>query len=408
MLSNVTFDRAAALAGCDSATNFVVADRTGSAGRYQGSMVLQAWALLNASGIDMRPYTMPQVQEWYEYYLSRDMFDVFYDMEEKIIRDCQAQYCSKLPYSGNPDLGGIGVFTAYCIEIGLAGLFLVGTFIMSLVKRTYPKSQISKNNIPAALQSALCVFWDSSLLFSIGISIAALALDPQNDSVYNGRFMQPVTFTALMVPAVLWNANSKVCSMRFYRRAALNLAILLEMLAMMWMPGILVSDADSDEFQSSCVQEFSEIEQGAWLGIVFAQWGFWGLWFLNGVITLFNFPWSSKPRLKYHFSRRIRKALLLMLAPSYNPVRARHKKPEGGRKTIAAVLDHGMTLVLLAGLCFSFRNYVVARDNFNATSQGRRDQQQWGFGQVLAVTAWIPTFLEVYAVGKGAKMHWIT
>ncbi|KAJ3499432.1 hypothetical protein NLG97_g325 [Lecanicillium saksenae] len=395
-LSNLTLDHVADLAGCDSATSFVIALKSSYADEPDGRMVLQTWALLNASGTDMGLYTMQDVQDWYRNFSSHRFESVWDDMQDRVIDNCHSVYCKKVPYSGNPDLGGIGVFTAYCIQLSLGGIFLVGMLVLPLLKPASQNSQSPGTSLAAALESTLCVFWDSSLLFSIGISIATLTLASQA-SEYSQYFLMPVTFTALLVPTVLWNVNAKVCSLRRCRRAALYLTMLLAMLATTWTSTAPVTGPDISDFELSCLQDKSGFELGLWAGFLYVQWGFCGLWFVNGVITLFNFPWHSDPRQRHKIRRRVAKALVLMAAPSFNPVRARHSKPDGGRRILALVLDYSTTLVLLAGIVFSFRSYTVVRGDFNATDQGRNDQQQWGFGQVLAVTAWIPTFLELYA-----------
>lgn len=260
----------------------------------------------------------------------------------------------------------------------------------------------TKQPIPLALQSALGVFWDSSIFFSLGVSIAGLVATSAGVSQYDGLLMEPSVTIAILVPMVLWGFNARLCSFRLLRRAILSTALILVVLQVSVSWGDIEGGPDPTGifFMNYCFPTAeTPLTSTIFLGIW--EYSLFGLAGINTIGAAIKFPWRARWAAPYGPLRCLIEVPRLSLTVEMNPFRVWCKDPKGWLEVLAVVVDLVAFAIPFTQLCLSFYSFVYIRQLINANIQGGLDQQQWGFGQVLAVTAWIPTVLELVSTGKG-------
>lgn len=251
-----------------------------------------------------------------------------------------------------------------------------------------------------ALQAALCVFWDASVFFSFGVTIAGFVVYFTDNTQYNEGFRPICTSTAMLVPVVLWYFCAKVCSYRGCRRAILHLSVLLAVVASPnWIHMVRdVPRKSACYVPSPAIYPYNFASSG--FCIVFLSFRIFSY-----VGVLWRFPWKRQWKQPNGPGQCLAHVLTLFVTTSINPVRAWCKDPKGYWRAATIFMDTCTPALSMALLYLSFSLFIQTRIDMDNAMHGKLQQGHWGFGQVLAVTAWIPTVLELYAIGKGTVYH---
>lgn len=305
----------------------------------------------------------------------------------------------------------VQVLAAYSIELSLGAMLLLSQLWVACSSKrhadrdvTQDSRKASKKSFSNVVQSALCVFWDSSVFFSLGVGIAGLVMTSKEVSRYDSLLLIPALSIAVLILTLLWDFTAQICSFHRLRRATLLVTTLLAVVVVLLAvdpSSLYFSDLDvnGDFFLRFCLETSGSHGMLEWMYI-------WTIFIpvlvgVNIVGASIKAPWKSHWSLPYGPLRFFLEVPKIAFTVKMNPIRVWCKELKGKWQIAARTVDLVFFTTLLLLLCLHFHSFVAIRRLISTNVQGGLDQDQWGFGQVLAVTAWVPAVLELVSVARG-------
>ncbi|ROV87340.1 hypothetical protein VMCG_10696 [Cytospora schulzeri] len=347
------------------------------------------------------------------------MTDQFYDnVLMGPSEPCRPQYCMALGFTGNMDLTGIGVFVAYYAEAILATIYLVA-FTLGYTRRHLPDSRQHPHSTPEtqlspeiyhtkgkglhlgrramnAFRGSLNVFLNTSMLFSLVMLSAALYISarrtvehkswlqssqpiPSGSALYD-LVLSLLASTFSVFPVTMLYAIQRRRDVKgalrtgdhqvWIRRAVLAILWCLTAAEVYISPRGEYDYEERYNYNEEKVLVYLNCEQRGgmpyWHGMIAAQALVIGAPLLWLVLTLFvltgfripgvvDRPWVSRWRAKW-------------------------------RLVVAWV-----NVLFMWGLLAYF---TVLRHRINVTAGHLDSEDQWTFGQILALATWAPVVFE--------------
>ncbi|KAK3896958.1 hypothetical protein C8A05DRAFT_20183 [Staphylotrichum tortipilum] len=320
--------------------------------------------------------TDPQLVELYlRLRFGADRQLVAVNVTSPILETCLPDVCRALGWQGNGDLSGIGVFTSFTIEAVLATLYLValGAPELGRSKGWWPMGRSRRvavlDRLHGAFAATLPGFRSAAAFFCSALTVAALAVvieanrHPDETTSY-----EVLTATLVCVisvfPVVLLNALE--CHERppiFHR------GIMMVLLALAFIQvnmsenvrpeqAVLDSGGMADSFMVYC-----PVSQGPIFQAVTAT---YVLYLVGGFAALvFDFSYKKRGLDRYAWAVRLKTHWRLVAA---------------------------VPCMLVMWVYFGLYQHVRA-DVLDRAGPTNRDNQ-WTFGQFVAVLAWVPVVTE--------------
>ncbi|KAK3316798.1 hypothetical protein B0H66DRAFT_562209 [Apodospora peruviana] len=348
-------------------------------------------SLANVTGV--------QIADWDAYVYQTTNITLYYLGYAIMPAECKQECCRNLKWEGNPDLAGIGVYAAYIIQATLtAFFFLVCAYIdvraycrwlwvvwrWEREHKTQPKRseifQILKDKYPpnprtaslrARFDRCLNAFWISSFYFALCTFIAAITITVAENTEANTALYS--SFGAQFSGAVIgslwpWYRNK---SQRYHLVTFCLWLMVLSMAVVfvtfkvaLYVPGD--DDRPSYIFEANCLsnvelETFSDIlTLVVWIMCLILAFTVLVL----GILTV----WRA-------YSRR------------------------GPRRHLFLHMRWFVSLFSFGVLWYSFVSFVQVRSTMASfVDEDYYTENEWGFGQILAVVAWLPMFVEFFRV----------
>lgn len=302
------------------------------------------------------------------------------DLRDTLTADCFDEYCQALGFPGNSDLAGIGVLTAYSIQVGITTFFILASLFYALVLKHPPRrmsiATISDRPFFSALQSSLGIFWDTALLFALSVAIASLILSFNDRATYTQAFC--ALSTVLVTPPLiaLWPFYVPACARPLPRRLAL-FALCCVTFAMGARHGF-GSYFDDSPFEQRCYR-FKEERTAivAWRCVLGAT-----LYLGLGVFVWLGYHWTI-----FRDWRVLRRATAW-----------KHRHRYAGGIFVDGLFVVSVGVVPFAFMWTALIVFVLLRGEIAERAGASIEEGKWGFGQILALVTWVPTALDFIVV----------
>ncbi|KAE9367697.1 hypothetical protein N431DRAFT_494620 [Stipitochalara longipes BDJ] len=119
------------------------------------------------------------------------------DFLQRAYTDCKTMMCEVQGYTGNPDIGGIGVLASYTAEAALVTLYFFAVNAEIYIYGLHPVPQKNPSRFLKAFRRASDDLLDGALFFSLSISSAGWV------SLHSGRsYYEKIVFTSANVLAL--------------------------------------------------------------------------------------------------------------------------------------------------------------------------------------------------------------
>ncbi len=310
--------------------------------------------------------------------------------------DCKFRFCQELTFEGNPDIAGIGIFASYIVEVILATLFILAIgapYILGFKRyrthrpfgETHDPSQVS-GRAWSALNASLGIFWDSAFVFSLSIGVATIASTYTNFSFYDREFMGPSTSLTASVLFATWPLYIPSCRHRIPRWIGLLLIIGMMMFSFRTASSFTAKQRNSlAAFDIYCLDLLDEQGNGPLLDVVHVL----------------------RPAVFYVIPSF---AAVLVIGYLVREVVLRWRGPDSwllrtlaGLRLQREASGFGYWVLawcfLLTGFMWAALVYFSFRRALMSFVAGESIQEnQWGFGQVLALATWLPTVVDFVLV----------
>ncbi|KAH7627884.1 hypothetical protein B0T09DRAFT_172678 [Sordaria sp. MPI-SDFR-AT-0083] len=311
-----------------------------------------------------------------------------------VIGICFHDYCNALKWEGNPDISGIGVNVAFFIQAALTSVFLLiylGFYIAETHHaRKHPglANQKIASSWRKASDDCLEVFWSTCYVFALTLAVGTLCFNVIYDSpghVYSGYFGYLGTILSVSVLICLWPWFPGR-----YRYPVLTFSgvcVLLGLVIGVSMTFLKeVSSDDKTVFEKACLE--SKQRMGSVKDLkedenVFMQ-------PTKSTTYVQNFvrytPWATV-------------ALLALWGGAFFFTllwRRRNKITNWSLYKMITGIPGGLLVLGSFGLVWvalSFFFYLRVRvEDLAGPSYA---ENEWGFGQIVAIAAWLPLFGQI-------------
>ncbi|KAK4455305.1 hypothetical protein QBC34DRAFT_66931 [Podospora aff. communis PSN243] len=308
---------------------------------------------------------------------------------------CLPEYCRGLAWQGNPDLAGVGAFASYTIGVALAVIFTLAILSCHLFSLAFNQNNSHNITLPPSFLTSFTLFWDSAYLFNLAVTIAAAISLSENTSLYNQEFTRLSASISWSVIASTWPLYAPICRYPKVRRIAIWAAtvgyiiISATVMAKAKLGVTVFENGCLDSYKARSwagrtvgVMEEAVVMEMQILGFCFSCWYFWkGMW--NVIAARIwrrgrgrerkgagRWPWVS--RRDSVWRRR-------------------------GRVLCGAAWSAFLCLGMIACLV----TFALKREMTAEVAGPSLEESKWGFGQVMALTTWLPTVVDFLLVLKG-------
>ena len=314
---------------------------------------------------------------------------------------CLLEYCRHLAWQGNPDLAGVGAFASYTIGVAFATAFALAILsqrLLSFTRKRKHSTKPSTSRLPSAILTSFAVFWDSAFLFNLAVTVAAVVSLSQDTSLYNQEFTRLSASISWSIIASTWPFYAPICRHPRARWIGIWAATTAFMIV---SATLTLRSLEGTEFESRCLNAYParsgmrrtavDMANVASMGMqalaMFFRFSYsWrGIWWVarqvlgrtrsnggrrlgeNGVA---RWPWVSKRDSVWR--RRWRVACATVWSGS---------------------LGLGMVVCLVG--------FALKREMTAEVAGPSLEERKWGFGQVMALTTWLPTVVDFLLIFKG-------
>jgi hypothetical protein len=318
---------------------------------------------------------------------------------------CFIEYCRDLEWQGNPDLAGVGAFASYTIGVALAVFFTVAIlshrlfpFTSNPPPHSHPKIHSNAKRttrLPPALLTSFTLFWDSAYLFNLAVTIATAISLSQNNSLYNREFTRLSASISWSIIASTWPLYAPICRYPKVRWIGIWLAtagyIIISATVMVRGRGegtvFELGCLDAYKARSGVRMTVGDMVEMVVMGMQLLGWVFsclylWkGIWWIAARRVLERgrvgegtgvgrWPWVSKRDSVWRRRWRVVCAVVW-----------------------CAFLGFGMIVCLVS--------FALKREMTAEVAGPSLEESKWGFGQVMALTTWLPTVVDFLLILKG-------
>ncbi|KAH8895426.1 hypothetical protein GQ53DRAFT_820258 [Thozetella sp. PMI_491] len=335
--------------------------------------------------------TRSDILLWYE-----DMSDtLFSQLLEFPYKHCETPICRNIAWPGDPDITGVGMMISYCIAAIFATIYFVVITVAELGALWRKRKQKHDRFVYGFTESAN-TFLDSALLFALSMLVAATARyaqvlrDPIHGSMYALLSSMYMSLFSVFPALTLQSVASGL------RRQWLRLCLWLLVIIFVITVGILyIMVFEKESWESTPTRPVwlqmcddqtlrHHLKQTIITGHVFLGiYALWGLYYVLGSLA----PEKWKP--KIGIDSRLKRWLRIC-----HPY----------RRFIVGLVEVSLMWTFLA-LFVEYRAKVA-----DAARRGYADNE-WTFGQVLALTTWAPVIVDLVSIyslgaeeGLGSKL----
>ncbi|KAM7198212.1 hypothetical protein V8F20_006239 [Naviculisporaceae sp. PSN 640] len=321
--------------------------------------------------------TWGKIKDWETYQWQKKNITV-YSLINDTRTHCRLEYCQSLNWQGNPDLSGIGVLSGYIIQVILAMVFLVAYGSRDVANMNWERrwKGIPIPKLPNAhvtprkrFNQSLDVFWTSSLYYGFCLLITSVSIAIITDnSEHTVHFSFLGSLFSLSVLGTLWPWYHNQA--KHPHLALTAFCLLYTLLLILAIYAVARGFNWNTTFELSCFYKLPT--RGDVLRLMSVL--------LSSAIFIFPFV------VRFWFSKVVRK-----------------RQRPGFSQTARSIFG----LVSFVLLWVSLGVLIRLRAEMSKYSGKSYAENQWGFGQILAVVAWVPTFVEFARVWKweSTKTH---
>ncbi|KAF1829555.1 hypothetical protein BDW02DRAFT_651276 [Decorospora gaudefroyi] len=281
------------------------------------------------------------------------------DLFKPVLNQCRPELCRSIEWEGNPDLSGIGILSAYIIQAVFATLFTalrIYKVIRSTRKGTPPPDDTVTSLPQNRLAKCFGIFWLSSLYFSLCTVIASAAIN----------FIEKGTIHTMVFSflSALFSTSVLLCLWPWYRRDVSSVGqhniIVLTLVVETLL--LLVIGA-------------KRIHGISW----------------ESPFELYCFSSLKFPDRVTHLSITVLCYIPFLLLVALWRWHYLSKRPEQKRWRY---WGDALALVSFLLMWISLGYFIQVRAEMSTLVGQGYAENEWGFGQLLALLAWLPTLLE--------------
>ncbi|KAF2713433.1 hypothetical protein K504DRAFT_461957 [Pleomassaria siparia CBS 279.74] len=327
--------------------------------------------------------------------------------------ECRADYCKILPWQGNADLNGRGMLVSYFVQAILVTFYMI---VLGL-GRLKTSSRMFKNwpkyeRVLVAVQESTKSFLDASMLFCIVVLVASLyifarALDDQNVLITTyAQFSSTLVSLFTLFPTLVLHS----CASNHLRRGGfrqcvwLFIGCLTIVVMALFLNGMSVSAAvvGIRLYKASKTHDQAALDKESAVLNQAADSERQNRWEVDCV----------DPNIVYTFLDVI--VLVMCLITVFTVIYLAFVKnvfriPFFGLKGYPRLNKFRKiwwcvsASLAFVGMWASLGAFVYYRINFNKLAGATNKDNEWSFGQVLALSTWVPVVVELLFIGnKGA------
>lgn len=369
------------------------------------------------------------------WYNDQELEANFTAAQDGVWTGCRADFCRNVGWHGNPDLAGIGVrmiaiqllpepkvedpgqvqitnrvFTqkviiSYCTEVILATIFVAAHVFYEARHGAQLGAPLLAEPSDvhaawAAIHTSFVVFWDSALLFAMSICIAVMVIQATDSSYHTLLFMSYTSLLTTWVPIFTWIYVGGTCRYRSARMAAMIFTSLVSFISSvqltwrLWSWHAVLENPFSNTgsaFDGVCLKQSistdSTLKAVLWFGVfgfVASMLLFWSHFACPNILTApyFRCLGQGRSRSWLNLPRQTDRGLVFRFIC-------------GGLPALFKLLFAYCSLAFV----------VLYRYKISSVSGVSFQENEWGFGQVLAILTWLPTILDFGMVWKGKTEH---
>ncbi|KAN0095464.1 hypothetical protein V8E51_016175 [Hyaloscypha variabilis] len=296
------------------------------------------------------------------------------DFLTKAYNDCKNQMCQVQGYTGNPDIGGIGVLASYAAEAALVTLYFIAANAEIYHYGLHSDLQKNPNRLMKAFRRASDDLLDGALFFSLSISSAGWV------SLHSGRsYYEKIVFTSANVLALsaLFAFIAMFPGQYLKKRGHVLFLIVGSILVESSIQFVAYLIKDSRDYPDyECLHGHFN---GRYHPVVFESLFFVlvGLSLLLGAVALWYWL-GHKEEVKQWRS-------------SQEPLKGLHLWGFRARVLVEVVA----LMVVWAEFIYIWKIRVIMSEVAGTASWS---ENQWGFGQILALFVWAPPLLSICAI----------
>ncbi|KAH6665111.1 hypothetical protein B0J14DRAFT_680850 [Halenospora varia] len=283
---------------------------------------------------------------------------------------CQKDICEVQGYTGNPDIGGIGVIISYTVEAALVTLYFIAINFQLAKERAGDGNKI-KDKFQQALVKASEGLLDSALFFSLSISTAGWVSFVSGTSYY-----EKLVFTSANVLALsaLFAFLGIFTEEGRKKRGVYILAVLIAAILTESAIQYIVYLAEPNEKYTDYPCLHLQFKEDGYHPTIFEALFFLllGLSVLAGIVGIFWLLYGGK-----------------------DPISARRKT---SNKTIYKWVTATRILIQIAAIAVMWVELVYLwkiRRIMSEIAGATWAEGSWGFGQILALFIWLPPIIDI-------------
>jgi len=306
---------------------------------------------------------------------------------------CRPLFCEHLGWEGDPDLAGIGVYAAFCLQAVLTTIFVVASCWLALssgrvaTNQTDKRPPTTREKVRAALDNCLDVFWSTSFCFALGLMVAAYVIIPTPTSLGSSR-MQRAYFASI---SAQFTTTVLLCIWPWFykrtdklRQALVTLVLTVLLMAFLSVQIWYLKLHKSNDDMTMTDKCFS-----------------WDEFSITGSVdrmsaTLIRRPFIMPPILAG--GSLVLFGVMHLADPSRKSKHGSKRLSSSTRFKLHAGAKGAVTILAVAAMWFLFYSFYVMRDYTSQRAGEHSAENEWSFGQVLSLTAWIPTLFELVTV----------
>ncbi|KAK1775871.1 hypothetical protein QBC45DRAFT_453595 [Copromyces sp. CBS 386.78] len=332
-----------------------------------------------------------QIIDWYFNRSLNDDSD-FGWLYLEVAGPCFHEYCNALTWEGNPDISGIGVNIAFFIQAILTSIFLfiyVGFYIAEahrIRKNPGQANQKITSLWRKAADDCLSVFWSTCFVFALTLAAGTLCFNVIYHSpghVYSGYFgyLGTVLSVAALVCLWPWFPGRYQYPVLTFSGVSVLLGLVIGV-SMTFLKE--VSSDDKTVFERACLESRQDLNWGD----------------LSDDNPFFE-PTQSTTYVQ-NFVRYTPYATLALLvvwggAFFFTLVWRRRNKITNWNlyKMITGILGGLLVLGSFALVWIAFSFFFYLRIRVESLAGPSYAENEWGFGQIVAIAAWLPLFGQI-------------
>ena len=277
-----------------------------------------------------------------------------------------------------------------------------------------------RRRLPSAILTSFAVFWDSAFLFNLAVTAAVVVSLSQNTSLYNQEFTRLSASISWSIIASTWPFYAPICRHPRARWIGIWAATTAYTIV---SATLMLKSLKGTEFESSCLDAYAAISgmrrtamdmanvaaMGMQvLGLFFSCLYLWrGIWWLVA-----RQVWGRRRRRRTRRrtrsnrgSRRRRRLGEEEEEEEKKGVEARwpwvSKRDSVWRQRWRVACATVWCGSLGLGMVVCLVSFALKREMTAEVAGPSLEEHKWGFGQVMALTTWLPTVVDFLLIFKG-------